>query len=852
MEFKRNSSRSSLRATPLFTTITKRKTNRKTGYDQLESTIDQGDHDENFENTNQICNDSLVDSNSHYMTLINQSDDENKNAFENINFYSSLSQIIPSNSNNPPTQSVSSPAAIVAPIYSRKKTPPPIPKRRQSHQSSISSIESNRNKPLKSVHSSIDVVSSSSDTSAVQKPPGRPQSTVPPRATPTVRDHLRNSPVPMLPAPPRRDSRKGRKRPPCLDSTAIGGVGSQIFPHLEPKGLSSSLTMDIIPRTEPPNIRTSASHDFNETKNRLNHQNPLDPDHDSEDGFSFLIPQIDHRMKIKENETLFHENQSGNIGPYEQSSKSSEIDQPMNDDQSDFEIIDLFLKNSDDELQVNTPGSIKGSTNNLADFDSDCDSEAIASGPVPTSLTLPRSYSTEYACSEGTQTPSSEVDCEFPDPFQTEKLLKTSFELESDQGENIFNAFVKLPRGRKHRIRGRSWSQVQLSLSTGALQIFSEDARLIETIPFYTDVQLSNIYIQHINNKLFYFIKLFKVTYKAKRSWGITIRGYSEYLSNESNFSNYVSRLRPIIKIGTRDYSAINSLAKSISNALAVTDKISEDTNLLTPSTYCRVVIEVFDEINFLIDSFGMIQSSQIESSIRSLTFGTDKVVLALNDEKANLNYFDEADTLKHEKEWSINPINIRLHSVIKENTGGYEKQRLIKFNPINGAKLEVMRFNTQMRDDARLPLTLKTEYTIFGNSISITSSLHLNEIERIKNLVIRFPISHCWKDAIKESTFNSITSGTYILEDRSLLWKLNEITNSDAKQEFMSVKFSPPKLTILNTMKYCQLEFELDDTRLSGTLLKAISLKTKNQEIEKNVNYRSYYTLRVGIQLKP
>ena len=101
------------------------------------------------------------------MTLINQSDDENKSefwifprsniwpklfldAFENINFYSSLSQIIPKNSNNPPTQSVSSPAAIVAPTYARKKTPPPIPKRRQSHQSSISSNESNRNKPLKS------------------------------------------------------------------------------------------------------------------------------------------------------------------------------------------------------------------------------------------------------------------------------------------------------------------------------------------------------------------------------------------------------------------------------------------------------------------------------------------------------------------------------------------------------------------------------------------------------------------------------------------------------------------------------------------------------------------------------
>ena len=54
-----------------------------------------------------------------------------------------------------------------------------------------------------------------------------------------------------------------------------------------------------------------------------------------------------------------------------------------------------------------------------------------------------RTYSTEYACSDGTQTPSSEVDCEFPDPFQTEKLLKTSIEIESE-GENIFNAFVKV------------------------------------------------------------------------------------------------------------------------------------------------------------------------------------------------------------------------------------------------------------------------------------------------------------------------------------------------------------------------------------------------------------------------
>ena len=61
-----------------------------------------------------------------------------------------------------------------------------------------------------------------------------------------------------------------------------------------------------------------------------------------------------------------------------------------------------------------------------------------------------------------------------------------------------------------------------------------------------------------------------------------------------------------------------------------------------------------------------MIQSSQIESSIRSLTFGTDKVVLALNDEKANLNYFDEADTLKVRFIGILNPLNV--FSSMKKN----------------------------------------------------------------------------------------------------------------------------------------------------------------------------------------
>ena len=57
--------------------------------------------------------------------------------------------------------------------------------------------------------------------------------------------------------------------------------------------------------------------------------------------------------------------------------------------------------------------------------------------------------------------------------------------------------------------------------------------------------------------------------------------------------------------------------------------------------------------------------------------------------------------------------------------------------------------------------MTLKTEYAIVGGSKScaITSSLHLNAKENIKNLAIRLPIVPSWREAIRaDRAFTSIT----------------------------------------------------------------------------------------------
>ena len=120
-----------------------------------------------------------------------------------------------------------------------------------------------------------------------------------------------------------------------------------------------------------------------------------------------------------------------------------------------------------------------------------------------------------------------------------------------------------------------------------------------------------------------------------------------------------------------------------------------------------------------------------------------------------------------------------------------YDKQRILRLNnPINGAKIELTRFETRSDSTQTMPckfifsvkiylikekgrkiffltflkiililVTLKTEYAMFGTSCSITSSLHLNPKEKINNLSIRLPILQSWRDAIRaDKAFTSIT----------------------------------------------------------------------------------------------
>ena len=94
-----------------------------------------------------------------------------------------------------------------------------------------------------------------------------------------------------------------------------------------------------------------------------------------------------------------------------------------------------------------------------------------------------------------------------------------------------------------------------------------------------------------------------------------------------------------------------------------------------------------------------------IESSIRVLTFGADRVSVAFNDQQLNIDRFERRDLICGAPERTIQPVNILTHSTANDinEDDGYHNQRIIKFTPINGTRIELMRFTTVFQNQ-KLP----------------------------------------------------------------------------------------------------------------------------------------------------
>lgn len=94
-----------------------------------------------------------------------------------------------------------------------------------------------------------------------------------------------------------------------------------------------------------------------------------------------------------------------------------------------------------------------------------------------------------------------------------------------------------------------------------------------------------------------------------------------------------------------------------------------------------------------------------IESSIRVLTFGADRCSVAFNDQMLNVDRFERRDLICGAPERTIHPVNILTHSSAEDinSEDGYHQQRVIKFTPINGTRIELMRFSTTFQNQ-KLP----------------------------------------------------------------------------------------------------------------------------------------------------
>jgi len=158
-----------------------------------------------------------------------------------------------------------------------------------------------------------------------------------------------------------------------------------------------------------------------------------------------------------------------------------------------------------------------------------------------------------------------------------------------------------------------------------------------------------------------------------------------------------------------------------------------------------------------------------------------------------------------------------------------------------------------------KMPVLLKSEYSMIGKCLSISCSLHFDQellIEAVEAIVIRLPLAQSWKvNLSNEAVFTSTTVGNCETEGEWLVWRINRITVQSVesrRQQFLSFSYKGFNGSWDRAQNFAFLEFETSSATVSGTRLRAIKIQSQKdpEEHEKLINYRSHYSARVAIRL--
>ncbi|XP_069464506.1 stonin-1 [Ambystoma mexicanum] len=447
------------------------------------------------------------------------------------------------------------------------------------------------------------------------------------------------------------------------------------------------------------------------------------------------------------------------------------------------------------------------------------------------------------------------------------------------QGKDGWALMLRIPE-KKNRMSSRQWGPIYLKVIPGGiLQLYYEKGleKPFKEFQLHPNCKLSDPKLEHFNGLgKIHTVKIEYVSYAEKRKYSPKVEIVHE------------ADIEQMLKLGTTDYNDFTDFLTTVEEELLMLPAACKQKKNYEEQ---EMVLEIVDNFWGKFTKEGKLLESAMMSQVYCLCFinSNTECFLTLNDirlQQLNSSYF--------EKEMDKKLIEIQeyhFHNCVRGEE--FTQTRIIKFNPHDACRLELMRFKTSLHG-ADLPFTVKAAVVVQGAYIelqaflnmspAVVSVAHLNTLSPCENITVHFPVPTGWIKAlwtaniqrqkslkakmnrrtclgsvyeIESEPVIQVTIGTAKYENayRAVVWKIDRLPDKNSSPDqphclSCKLELGSDQEIPSSWYPFATIHYTMPDTSASGTEVESFGIESDIQP-HKQVLRKTCYNCQVEIEKK-
>ncbi|XP_071996422.1 stonin-1 [Engystomops pustulosus] len=433
---------------------------------------------------------------------------------------------------------------------------------------------------------------------------------------------------------------------------------------------------------------------------------------------------------------------------------------------------------------------------------------------------------------------------------------------------------LRIPE-KKNMMSSRQWGPIYLKVvSGGILQMYYEKGleKPFKEFQLHQFCRLSEPKLENlaVSDKI-HTVKIENVTYVEKRKYHPKPEVVHE------------AEIEQMLKLGTTEYSDLMDFIVTMEEELLLLSPVSKQTKTYEEP---EMLVEIVDNFWGRVTKDGRLKDKSLVCQLYCLSFINSgmECFLTLNDiELKKLNYFEK----KNEKNL-ISILDYHFHRCVKDVE--FEKNRIVKFTPLDACRFELMRFKVPC-DVTELPFSLKSLAVVQGAYVELQAFLNMSSNmagpspgKYCENITIHFPVPAQWVKAlwtvslqrqrslktkmnrraclstgyeIESEPVIQVTIGTAKYENayKAVVWKIDRLPdkNSSPHQPHSlscKLELGSDQEIPRNWNPTANVQFIMPFTCVSGAEVKSMGVENDLQP-HKHITQKTSYNIQVEIDRK-